>query len=73
MTEDVGGNEIIGGTTVTGVATASYEGVFVGSEPGISNLTMTAVDEGGAQTLLDIVIEVLDVEPPSIEVVTADG
>jgi len=73
VTEDIGGNEIIGGTTVTGVATASYEGLFVGNEPGISNVTMTAVDEGGAQTLLDIVIQVLDVQPPSIEVVTADG
>ena len=73
VTEEIGGNDIIGGTVTSGVTTAAYEGVFVGVEPGFSNVTMTAEDDGGATTLLDIVIEVIGVVPPTIAVTTPDG
>ena len=68
VSTDIGANVIEGETLTSGVTTAAYAGVFIGNEPGISNITMTAVDDGDAQTELNIVIEVIGVVPPTIEV-----
>ena len=41
--------------------------------PGISTVTMEATDSDGAVTTVDIVVNVLDIVPPSIDVTSATG
>ena len=58
---------------VSNGGTATFTGEFVANSPGVSTVTMTATDSEGMTTEVDIVIQVLDIIPPSIEVSTLDG
>ena len=53
--------------------TATFGGTFVAESPGLSTVTIEATDSDGAVTTLNIVINVLDILPPDIEVISSTG
>ena len=53
--------------------TATFVGTFVAESPGLSTVTIEATDSDGAVTTLNIVINVLDILPPDIEVISSTG
>ena len=59
--------------SVVNGSTATFTGEFVANSPGVSTVTMTATDSDGMTTEVDIVIQVLDIVPPTIEVSTVNG
>ena len=75
VANDIGATNTIENFSQSDGATATVTGTFVGNEPGVNTVTMVATDDGpgAASTTVNIVIEVLDVVPPSIEVATEDG
>ena len=72
IVDDLGNNTITDSSTTQGDQ-AAFAGTFTAVEPGTSTITMTAVDNLGGTTIVPIVIEVLDVVPPSILVENVDG
>ena len=72
IVDDLGNNTITDSSTTEGEQ-AAFAGTFTAIEPGISTITMTATDNLEGTTIVPIVIEVLDVEPPSIIVENVDG
>lgn len=63
------GNTIDGYTQTNGT-NAGITGTFVGNEPGINTIEITAVDDGSpsSQTSVTMYIEVLDILPPELTV-----
>ena len=61
--ELAGDCEIVDASMSNGVA-ATYSGTFVANSPGISTVTLTATDSEGATTVVDVIVEVLDIVPP---------
>ena len=72
IVDDLGNNTITDSSTTQGDQ-AAFAGTFTAVEPGTSTITMSAVDNLGGTTIVPIVIEVLDVVPPSILVENVDG
>ena len=70
---DLAGSCVIENESSSSGGTAVYTGTFVANSPGVSTVTMTAEDSDGAVTSVDITINVLNVEPPSIEVTSSTG
>ena len=78
---DLAGSCYIENQSQNNGATATFTGTFVAESPGVSTVSMVVTDDAGtpddegddANTTVDIVIEVLDIVPPTIEVATADG
>jgi len=73
VTDDLAGSCIIDNFDVSSGGTATFTGTFVANSPGLSTVTMTATDSDGMTTSVDIVINVLDIVPPTIEVTSATG
>jgi len=73
VNSDLAGSCYIENESSSNGGTATYTGVFVAESPGISTVTMTAEDSDGAITEVNIVIQVLDVVPPTIDVTSATG
>ena len=62
--ELAGDCEIMDASMSNGVATML--GTFVANSPGISTVTLTATDSEGATTIVDVIVEVLDIVPPAL-------
>lgn len=70
--ELAGDCEIVDTSMSNGVA-ATYSGTFVANSPGISTVTLTATDSEGATTVVDVIVEVLDIVPPELGLSTSTG
>ncbi|MEC8401349.1 MAG: gliding motility-associated C-terminal domain-containing protein [Bacteroidota bacterium] len=73
INQNLAGECFIENESTTNGGTATFTGTFVAESPGISTVTMEATDSDGAVTTLDIVVNVLDIVPPSIDVTSATG
>ena len=71
--QSLAGASYIDDESVSNGGTATFTGTFVADGPGVSTITMEATDSEGAVTTVDIVINVLDIVPPSIEVTSSTG
>ena len=71
--DDLTGENEIQGFEVTSGSTATFTGTFVANAAGVETVTMVAEDSDGALTTLEIVIEVLNVTPPTISTTTPSG
>ena len=67
------GASSIDGLGSTDGETATVTGTFNAASAGLNTVTIVATDSDGASTQLDIVINVLGINPPSIEVVSPAG
>ena len=73
INQNLAGECFIENESTTNGGTATFTGTFVAESPGISTVTMEATDSDGAVTTVDIVVNVLDIVPPSIDVTSATG
>lgn len=71
--ESLTGASSIDGLGSTNGETATVTGTFNAASAGLNTVTITATDSDGATTQLDIVINVLGINPPSIEVASPTG
>lgn len=71
--EALAGDCVIDNFSLSDGSTATFTGTFVANSPGISTVTMNATDSDGMTTSVNIVINVANIVPPTIEVVTANG
>ena len=70
---ELSGANVIENFLVTNGETATFTGTFVANEAGIETVSMIAEDSDGAETVLEIVIQVLDVTPPVVNVGSETG
>ena len=73
INQNLAGECFIENLSTSNGGTATFTGTFVAESPGISTVTMEATDSDNAVTTVDIVINVLDIVPPSIDVTSATG
>ena len=73
INQNLAGECFIENESTTNGGTATFTGTFVAESPGVSTVTMEATDSDGAVTTVDIVVNVLDIVPPSIDVTSATG
>ena len=73
INQNLAGECFIENLSTSNGGTATFTGTFVAESPGISTVTMEATDSDGAVTTVDIVVNVLDIVPPSIDVTSATG
>ena len=66
--ESLSGASSIEGLSWSDGETATVTGTFTAATAGLNTVSITATDNEGATTLVDIVINVLGITPPSIEV-----
>ena len=70
--ESLSGASSIEGLSWSDGETATVTGTFTAATAGLNTVSITATDNEGATTLVDIVINVLGITPPSIEGEFAD-
>ena len=70
---NLSGSSTIDGLSTSNGATATVTGTFLAESAGENTVTITATDSDGAVTVLDIVIKVLGITPPTIEVTSPTG
>ena len=66
--ESLSGASSIEGLSWSDGETATVTGTFTAATAGLNTVTITATDNEGATTLVDIVINVFGINPPSIDV-----
>ena len=71
--ETLSGANSIAGLGSTNGETATVTGTFTAVEAGMNTVTIVATDSEGASTQLDIVINVLGINPPEIELTSSSG
>ena len=62
---NLSGSSTIDGLSTSNGATATVTGTFLAESAGDNTVTITATDSDGAVTVLDIVIKVLGITPPT--------